>query len=188
MTEMIEQKIGDALMRIGQAQRSLTWQQAGEAGLTPTQAQILVYLQKGEFCRIGEIAQAMGVSQPTVTESVAAMVRKGLVEKQPDPADGRGRILALTVEGKALAGDFMLAPPPMRSAVSALTGEQQDALLIGLMHLMQGLDREGALASAKICFSCRHYQTDNGTSYCGLMETVLPPADLRLDCADHERM
>ncbi len=51
---------------------------------------------------LGELAAAEQVRPPTMTRIVAALERAGLVERQPDPADGRVTRIAATARGRAL--------------------------------------------------------------------------------------
>ena len=50
---------------------------------------------------IGSLAERLGVSQQAASKSVADLERRGYVERVPDPADGRGRLAALTPRGEA---------------------------------------------------------------------------------------
>lgn len=50
----------------------------------------------------GELAEAERVSPPSMTRTVAALVERGLVERTPDPDDGRQVILSLTPEARRL--------------------------------------------------------------------------------------
>jgi DNA-binding MarR family transcriptional regulator len=55
-----------------------------------------------EELTIGEIANRLHVEGPSVTRTVRRMIRQGLVEKYPDPLDGRQVIVKLTPKGKEL--------------------------------------------------------------------------------------
>jgi DNA-binding MarR family transcriptional regulator len=50
---------------------------------------------------IGSLAERLAVSQQAASKSVADLERRGYVERIPDPADGRGRLAALTPRGEA---------------------------------------------------------------------------------------
>lgn len=179
-----EEKISEGLVRLAQVQKSLSWQRAGEAGLSPTQAQILVQLYKGDIRRVRELAQHMGIAQPTVTESVGALARKDLVRKVPDPADGRGRILELTKAGSSLAAEAASPPPALVAAACHV--QDKENMLVGLMDLISALNRAGALAQARVCFTCRHFDTSTGEKYCHFLKQKLALEDLQVDCPDHE--
>jgi DNA-binding MarR family transcriptional regulator len=68
-------------------------------GLGLTQCAILLLLSKGKELPISDIAQTIGASRPATTELADRMERAGLIERLPDPADGRGRLLRLTTQG-----------------------------------------------------------------------------------------
>lgn len=52
--------------------------------------------------RLHEIAWRMKTSMPSASRLVQRMDRRGLVERSPDPLDGRGRRIALTGKGAAI--------------------------------------------------------------------------------------
>jgi MarR family transcriptional regulator, transcriptional regulator for hemolysin len=48
-----------------------------------------------------ELAQAAGVEQPSMAETLARMVRDGVVEREPNPADKRGTLVSITRRSRA---------------------------------------------------------------------------------------
>ena len=48
---------------------------------------------------VGDVAAALGVSSQAVSKAVAELEALGYVERRPDPADARRRLLALTTRG-----------------------------------------------------------------------------------------
>jgi DNA-binding MarR family transcriptional regulator len=55
-----------------------------------------------EPVRISELNHHVLLSQPALSRLVDRLAERGLVERQPDPADGRGVRLSLTAPGRAL--------------------------------------------------------------------------------------
>lgn len=51
----------------------------------------------------GELARRFNVTNPTMTHNIDELVRRGLVERQPDTEDRRKIFLSLTDEGRRLA-------------------------------------------------------------------------------------
>jgi DNA-binding MarR family transcriptional regulator len=51
-------------------------------------------------CRITELAGHEGISQPSMTVMVSRLERRGLVERQSDPSDGRIVLVAITEAGR----------------------------------------------------------------------------------------
>ena len=50
--------------------------------------------------RLGDVAEADGSDPSTVSRRVAALTERGLVERRPDPCDGRAHQVALTGRGR----------------------------------------------------------------------------------------
>lgn len=75
----------------------------GAGDLSLLQWRILMVLGSGGgSLRLHEIAGRVSASMPSASRLVGRMERRGLVSSSRDPADGRGRRIALTAEGEAL--------------------------------------------------------------------------------------
>ncbi|ANJ86812.1 hypothetical protein MB84_29835 (plasmid) [Pandoraea oxalativorans] len=73
-------------------------------GITPTQGEVLVrLLEQGTELRLGEIAEGMRLTTPTLSEAVKTLVEKGLVKKLRDREDARAVALSLTARGRNAA-------------------------------------------------------------------------------------
>ncbi|WP_253206209.1 MarR family winged helix-turn-helix transcriptional regulator [Curtobacterium aetherium] len=55
--------------------------------------------QPGRRCRMRDLTGHLLLTQPSVSRLVDRLAAKGIVEKQPDPTDARGVIVALTAHG-----------------------------------------------------------------------------------------
>ena len=55
-----------------------------------------------EPIRLSELNRHVLLSQPALSRLVDRLAERGLVERRPDPADGRGVRLALTEDGRAV--------------------------------------------------------------------------------------
>jgi DNA-binding MarR family transcriptional regulator len=53
-------------------------------------------------CRLTDLVRTEQIKQPALTSSVAKLERDGLVERSPDPYDGRASTLSLTAEGRSI--------------------------------------------------------------------------------------
>jgi len=71
-------------------------------GLTNGQFSLLASLNRAEPARVGSIAALLAMDRTTLTAALKPLERRGLVEVAVDPADRRGRALAITRAGKAL--------------------------------------------------------------------------------------
>jgi DNA-binding MarR family transcriptional regulator len=87
-----------ALGRIVRALR----QEAPSSEVGPGGLSVLVVLEGQGPQRIGSLAEAVAVTPPSMTRIVNALETEGLVDRQPDPADGRAQVVAMTAAGRAL--------------------------------------------------------------------------------------
>ncbi|MEV6599268.1 MarR family transcriptional regulator [Actinoplanes sp. NPDC051346] len=62
---------------------------------------ILRLLQESGPQNVSAVAHRLNLDGSTVTRQVGAMYRDGLVERSPDPEDGRGTVIAATTQGLA---------------------------------------------------------------------------------------
>ena len=94
----------DVVISLHRLLRSL--RRAGPGGqLSPTQLILLAQLSELGPERIGALALRTQCSQPTATAAVAELASAGLVERTPDPDDGRARRVSLTEAGRAMLRD-----------------------------------------------------------------------------------
>jgi DNA-binding MarR family transcriptional regulator len=55
-----------------------------------------------EPVRVGDLHRHVLLSQPALSRMVDRLVRRGMIDRHPDPADGRGVRLSLTDAGRAV--------------------------------------------------------------------------------------
>jgi DNA-binding MarR family transcriptional regulator len=67
----------------------------------PGGLRVLALLDEHGPSGVSALAVADRCSQPTMSGTVASLVERGLVDKAPDPADGRATLVALTPDGRA---------------------------------------------------------------------------------------
>ncbi|WP_274561976.1 MarR family winged helix-turn-helix transcriptional regulator [Streptomyces spiramyceticus] len=69
--------------------------------LEPAAYGLLVRLDEVERQRATDLAAWFGVGKATMSRQLRALEELGLVTREPDPADGRASLVALTAEGRA---------------------------------------------------------------------------------------
>jgi DNA-binding MarR family transcriptional regulator len=89
-----------ARLRVAVARLARQLRQNSPGGLSPSQWSALVAVDDNESLRIGDLAEAEGVSAPTATRLVASLEEAGLLSRATDPADRRTAYVALTNEGR----------------------------------------------------------------------------------------
>src|ERR1700737_1632624 len=71
------------------------------SGLSLARWKVLEILAGKGSIRQKALAQQLGFAERSVTQAVESLAGDGLVERMPDPADGRAKLVTLTDEGAA---------------------------------------------------------------------------------------
>lgn len=183
--------IATGLAKIGMVLRSEAWRRAEATGLTPTQAQILAHLVQRGPARVGTVADAIAVTQPTASDAAAALARKGYVERRPDPEDARAAQLHPTETGRRLAAELAVWPDALLGAIDALDPQEEAVFAKGLVKMIRALQERGAIPVQRMCVSCRHFRPNAYSDaarphHCAFVDAAFGNAALRLDCGEHD--
>ena len=186
-TTDVDRKLLDAIERLGRALRAARQRMATDLGLTTLQIEILDRLDHLGPLPVGQLARELDVSQPTASDAIATLEGKELLERRCSTDDGRITTAHLTDTGQAAADKIW-------NGLRALHGEPNRsqspnrgiALEVVLQEILR-LQRAGVITINRSCLSCRHYQppTTDSPAHCHLLATPIEPAELRVDCPDH---
>jgi len=81
--------------------RRLRQEAAAEtSGLTPTSVAALATIERHGPMTPSEIAEIERVKRPTITRTLRCLEREGLVDRTPDPADGRSSLVSVNRSGR----------------------------------------------------------------------------------------
>lgn len=185
--DQLPDKVLAALDRIARGVRAHRQAVATRGSITLLQADLLRVLADGAPppALAGPLATEVGVSQPTVSDSLSALERKGYLTREATPGDRRSSTFALTPAGRHLAADLDRADQTLRTSLNTLPDDDQAALLQTSLNLITSLLDSGVLAVARTCPTCRFFSVEDGTR-CTLLGVDLAPADLRVNCPEHQ--
>lgn len=193
ISEPLPRRLRDGLERLATVLRSDQWSAANAVGLNPTQAHVLSFLagRGNAGLRVKAIAEHLGVTQPTATDSVAALERKGLVVKQTDASDARALAVKVTEAGRDAVRTIGLSTMATDTALAALPPADQAELLLLVTKLIRSLQIAGALPAQRTCVSCRHFRPNlhpdaDAPHHCAFVNAAFGTRHLRLDCGEHE--
>ncbi|MEQ8295143.1 MAG: MarR family transcriptional regulator [Nitratireductor sp.] len=164
--------------------------QTGHAhGMKPAQWDALRYLARANrFSRTpGALTAYLGATKGTVSQTVIALERAGLVEKSPHPGDRRSVRLELTPAGRAMLKDDRIEA--VRRALARLAPGRAAALEDSLQALLFGLIAEGGGRPFGLCRACRHFGKDAhgpGRHLCRLLGEPLTDAESGQICVEQE--
>lgn len=189
-TEPLPARIATGLHKIGLAMKQQTWQQANEEGLSATQGQILAALVAHGALTGSELSARLGVTLPTISDSVRVLVDKKLVSRAPDPRHPRARLLSPTRKGAALGARARAWPEFMASALDELTEPEQRAFFSGVVKMIRSLQERGLIPVSGMCVACVHFRPNvrpgSTPHHCALVDAALAADQIRLDCPEHE--
>jgi DNA-binding MarR family transcriptional regulator len=88
-------------LAIVRTSRRLRQEAAVDSGrLTPTSTATLATIERFGPLTPSEAAQIESVQRPTMTRTLGCLEREGLIERTPDPADGRSSLVAVNAAGR----------------------------------------------------------------------------------------
>lgn len=188
----LPERLHDGLERLASLQRLEQWQAASPKGLNPTQFTILRLLKRRPAgLRVKTLARELGLSQPTVTDSLLALERKGFVARHSDPKDKRALLVQLTEEGRQAETAVEGQMPRMETALAGLSRKEQAALLHIMIKMIRALLQDEAMPTQRMCVTCRHFRPQAAPGspkphYCEFVRAPFGSADLQVDCGDHD--
>jgi len=94
----LEQELGTLLRRA----RAMSAELGREVhpDLDPEAYGLLAGVHDNSWARASDLALHFGLGEATVSRQLKVLAGLGLIERRPDPADGRAHVLALTEEGR----------------------------------------------------------------------------------------
>jgi DNA-binding MarR family transcriptional regulator len=97
---------------------------------------LLLVLWEEEGLTQSEIARRLGFEQPTVANTLKRMIRDGLIETVPDPANRKQVLVTLTEKARQLRGPLTAEARAVNAeAAGALSPEEIEALQRAILKL-----------------------------------------------------
>lgn len=158
-------------------------------GLKPTQWEALRFFERANrFSRSPSALTAyLGMTKGTVSQTVSALEKKGLVEKATGDADRRHVQIEMTAKGdKLLKRDPLEA---MAASLSRLPASQRQELKKDLGDFLRTALRQRDGRPFGVCKTCRYFQKNargGGPHKCGLLDEPLSAADSEMICVEHD--
>lgn len=125
------------LIRRAQQLHVATWMRLVSTDISTVQYAVLVVLDQDGPMSQRDLCDAVALDRSTIADLVARMERHDLVSRQPDPDDGRRRIVGLTDHGRA---EHARLRPGVEQVEEELTGslapETREALRSALRTLL----------------------------------------------------
>jgi DNA-binding MarR family transcriptional regulator len=189
-TEPLATRIATGLHKLGLAMKQQAWQQANGEGVSATQGQILAALVTHGPLTGTELGGRLGVTLPTISDAVGALVEKDLVTKTADPRHPRASLLVPTKKGEALGARARSWPEFMAEAVSELSSDEQRAFFSAIVKMIRRLQEQGLVPLDGMCVTCTHFRPNVRVGptphHCAFVDAPLADDQLRVECPEHE--
>ncbi|NYE61763.1 DNA-binding MarR family transcriptional regulator [Duganella sp. 1224] len=112
-----------------------------EAGIDyrPRYTPVMRALEGSQPHTISQIAEAAGITQPAATQTVALMIKEGLLDASPGATDARQKVIRLGARGRKLLPQLRICWQATRAAADSLDGDMpyplSDALAAAITAL-----------------------------------------------------
>jgi DNA-binding MarR family transcriptional regulator len=152
-------------------------------GLNPTQRAALGYLaQANRFsCAPSHVAAYLGATRGTVSQTLHALERKGLVAVTPSATDRRTISYGVTPAGHA---DLARARA-MDAAIATLQPDESQALHDGLLRVLRAMLAQNGGRSFGMCHTCAHHRATAAGRFCALLKVALSAPEADALCHEH---
>jgi DNA-binding MarR family transcriptional regulator len=106
------------------------------SGLSLARWKVLETLEGKGSIRQKALAQELGFAERSVTQAVESLASDGLVERGADPADGRAKLVTLTLEGAAALAAGTKAGAQVLQRIFGTLDRKQRASLDELLKII----------------------------------------------------
>lgn len=93
-----DREIADSL-RLAVTRTARRLRQEAGGGLSPTVLATLASIERNKVVTPGELARIEGVRRPTMTRAITRLADADLIDRRPDPEDGRSSLISVSEQG-----------------------------------------------------------------------------------------
>lgn len=162
-------------------------------GLNPAQWEALRFVARANrmSCSPGALADFMGCTKGTVSQTLKALECKGLIARQRVEGDRRAVRLTLTEDGQAALRNDPLTM--LHDALDDYSDGERAALAAGMERLVGAVQAAQGLAEFGQCTDCTHYrpeecsETNSTGCRCAVSGELFSALEIDKICGDFTR-
>lgn len=175
---MTDFRLHDLLDRIGHVFREDLRQVATRHGLALAQLEALQFLAVANAMSdsLSAVVAYLGSTKGTVSQTLSALERKGLIERVRDDHDARRTHCRITKAGRTIVDE---ARPAARIAgLDPTHAEAAEALLTAMIAKREG-------RTFGVCRTCAHFRARPSGGHCRLVDQPLAAEQTDRRCMEH---
>jgi DNA-binding MarR family transcriptional regulator len=130
------EQVGLRYLSLAYRVRKVLDEHMASSGVSLARMKVLEVLNRTGSIRQTSLAHELGFAQRTVTQAVEGLAKDGLVDRAPDPADGRAKLVTLTDDGAVALAASTKAGNQMLQQIFGALDEKQLASLDKLITLI----------------------------------------------------
>jgi len=168
--------------------RSETRRAGADYDLQPIQLDALHFLNRSNrYSNTPQgVTEYLGLTKGTVSQTLMALERKGLIQKKPDTKDGRMVHLNVTKVGRKLLAKALPAQALLR-IWEDMSAPKQNQLIGRLQQLLKTMQHSNGMKPFGLCHTCRYNRKKGeGKFFCELTQENLSSADIKLICREYQ--
>lgn len=179
MQTVKQNRIKELINRIARINAADEWAEE----INPTQWTALSYLARANrFSRSpSQVADFMTATRGTVSQTLKALAKKGLISEVRSNQDKRSISYSVTNLGDALVH----RDSTLHHAVSSLGTDETASLLTGLEDLVRNALKQRGLRAFGVCETCMHHRKSKTGGYCALLQESLSRPETKQICHEH---
>ena len=128
--------LGHKITAVGRRWRRLADEMLGELGMSDSAGWCLVHIQRDGPARQAELAEALGVAQPSLVRTLDRLQGAGLIHRVQHPEDKRSNLIGLTDAGEALVGRIEEKLDALHDAILSDVPDEAVELTAGMLDLI----------------------------------------------------
>ena len=136
---MMEEKSDVAVLRVTIARIYRALRHSASSGITASQISVLFRIEQIEPVRMGVLAQLERITPASLSKVVDSLESLQLVEREPDPLDGRVTLLRVASAGRELIDRQRAASTRALEVALTEMDQRQRELLLESLPALQGL-------------------------------------------------
>lgn len=133
-----ERALVHKMPQVARKWRQLADQTLAEFGVSNSAGWCLIYLDRlGPDARQADVAEELGITQPSLVRTLDQLQAAGLVERIPNPDDRRSNRIAVTPEGQKLVGRIEAKLDDLRRGLLDGVPDAAIEIAVNLMNLLE---------------------------------------------------